>query len=193
MNDRVTTLLGGRRERLGQVVGRYLAPSRAPSAPPHVRRHLMEEATDLYWDELDYDRDRLAKPWTGGHLKRHPGLWSQSPIGSIACRLYNGLQSVSWLTFLGSDYTEKLGGKDALQAQLEGAAEVSPLGQGGCLIKAGDAPELGDVNRQDILPSYRAVWSALEPVRADEDALAELWVDGMEIDDMQVWFKRFEQ
>ena len=147
----------------------------------------------LYWDELDYDRDRLAKPWTGGHLKRHPGLWSQSPIGSIACRLYNGLQSVSWLTFLGSDYTEKLGGKDALQAQLEGAAEVSPLGQGGCLIKAGDAPELGDVNRQDILPSYRAVWSALEPVRADEDALAELWVDGMEIDDMQAWFKRFEQ
>jgi hypothetical protein len=55
VNDRVTTLLGGRRERLGQVVGRYLAPSRAPSAPPHVRQHLMEEATDLYWDELEWE------------------------------------------------------------------------------------------------------------------------------------------
>ena len=147
----------------------------------------------LYWDTLDFDRNSLAKPWSGGHLKRHPGLWSPSAIGSIAARIYNGLQSVSWLTFLGSEYTERLGGQDTLQAQLEGAAEVSSLGQGGCLIKAGDAPELGDVNRQDILPSYRAVWGALEPVRADEDALAELWVDGMEIDDMQAWFKRFEQ
>jgi len=55
VNDRVTTLLGGRRERLGQVVGRYLAPPRVPSAPPHVRQHLMEEATDLYWDELEWE------------------------------------------------------------------------------------------------------------------------------------------
>ena len=55
MNDRVTTLLGGRRERLGQVVGRYLSPPRAPSAPLDVRMHLMGEATDLYWNELEWE------------------------------------------------------------------------------------------------------------------------------------------
>jgi hypothetical protein len=55
VNDRVTTLLGGRRERLGQVIGRYLSPPRAPQAPPHVRQHLMEEATDLYWNELEWE------------------------------------------------------------------------------------------------------------------------------------------
>ena len=55
MNDRVTTLLSGRRERLGQVVGRYLAPPRATGAPPDVRQHLIEEATDLYWDELEWE------------------------------------------------------------------------------------------------------------------------------------------
>ena len=55
MNDRVTTLLGGRRERLGQVVGRYLSPLRSPRAPEHVRKHLMEEATDLYWNELEWE------------------------------------------------------------------------------------------------------------------------------------------
>ena len=55
MNNRVTTLLGGRSERLGHVVGRYLVPPRATSAPPHVRQHLMEEATDLYWNELEWE------------------------------------------------------------------------------------------------------------------------------------------
>ena len=55
MNDRVTTLLGGRRERLGQVVGRYLSPPRSPRAAEHVRKHLMEEATDLYWNELEWE------------------------------------------------------------------------------------------------------------------------------------------
>ena len=55
MIDRVTTLIGGRRERLGQIIGRYLSPHRAPDAPPHVRQHLMEEATDLYWNELEWE------------------------------------------------------------------------------------------------------------------------------------------
>ena len=55
VNDRVTTLLGGRRERLGQVLGRYLAPPRGSAAPPHVRQHLLEEATDLYWNELEWE------------------------------------------------------------------------------------------------------------------------------------------
>jgi hypothetical protein len=55
MNDRVSTLLGGRRERLTHVLGRYLSPTRGPSAPPHVRQHLIEEATDLYWNELEWE------------------------------------------------------------------------------------------------------------------------------------------
>lgn len=55
LTDRVSTLLGGRRERLGQVVGRYLSPPRATTAPLDVRQHLMQEATDLYWDELEWE------------------------------------------------------------------------------------------------------------------------------------------
>ncbi len=55
MNDRVTTLLGGRRERLGQVLGRFLVPSLGVAAPEHVRQHLLEEATDLYWNELEWE------------------------------------------------------------------------------------------------------------------------------------------
>lgn len=55
MNDPVTALLGSRRERLGQVLGRYLVPTLGVVAPAHVRQHLLEEATELYWNELEWE------------------------------------------------------------------------------------------------------------------------------------------
>jgi hypothetical protein len=55
MNDPVTALIGSRRERLGQVLGRYLVPTLGVVAPPHVRQHLLEEATELYWNELEWE------------------------------------------------------------------------------------------------------------------------------------------
>jgi hypothetical protein len=55
MNDPVTALLGSRRERLGQVLGRYLVPALGIAAPAHVRQHLIEEATELYWNELEWE------------------------------------------------------------------------------------------------------------------------------------------
>jgi hypothetical protein len=55
MNDPVTALLGSRRERLGQVLGRYLVPTLGVAAPAHVREHLLEEATELYWNELEWE------------------------------------------------------------------------------------------------------------------------------------------
>jgi hypothetical protein len=55
MIDPVTALLGSRRERLGQVLGRYPVPTLGEAAPPHVRQHLLEEATELYWNELEWE------------------------------------------------------------------------------------------------------------------------------------------
>ena len=55
MNDPVTALLGSRRERLGQVLGRYPVPTLGVAAPEHVREHLLEEATELYWNELEWE------------------------------------------------------------------------------------------------------------------------------------------
>lgn len=55
MNDPVAALLGSRRDRLGQVLGRYLVPAFGVAAPPHVRQHLLEEATELYWNELEWE------------------------------------------------------------------------------------------------------------------------------------------
>lgn len=58
MTDRVSTLLGGRRERLERLLGRALgAPRTGPRAPlpEKVRTFLREEAEDLYWNELEWE------------------------------------------------------------------------------------------------------------------------------------------
>jgi hypothetical protein len=58
MSDRVSTLLDGRRERLERLLGRGLAPPRlGPSSDlrPKMRAFLLEEAEDLYWNELEWE------------------------------------------------------------------------------------------------------------------------------------------
>jgi len=58
MTDRVSTLLGGRRERLERRLGRSVdQPRTGPRAPlsPKTRAFLREEAEDLYWNELEWE------------------------------------------------------------------------------------------------------------------------------------------
>ena len=58
MTDRVTTLLAGRRERLERLLGRALSSPDAGSqgpASPKVRAFLLDEAEDLYWNELEWE------------------------------------------------------------------------------------------------------------------------------------------
>jgi hypothetical protein len=58
MTDRVSTLLGGRRERLERLLARALeAPHTGPRSPltEKVRTFLREEAEDLYWNELEWE------------------------------------------------------------------------------------------------------------------------------------------
>jgi hypothetical protein len=57
MNERVKTLLDGRRERLQRVTGRVLTPPPGdPSPLPEADRvHLMDYARDLYQNELEWE------------------------------------------------------------------------------------------------------------------------------------------
>ena len=58
MTDRVSTLLGGRRERIERALGRELdQPRTGPRAPleSKIRGFLKEEAEDLYWNELEWE------------------------------------------------------------------------------------------------------------------------------------------
>lgn len=71
MTDRVSTLLGGRRERLERLLGRTLeAPHTGPRAPlsAKIRAFLKEEAEDLYWNELEWENITDEEQLEGGPL-----------------------------------------------------------------------------------------------------------------------------
>lgn len=58
MTLRVTTLLDGRRERLERLLGRSLSDpdmAAATTLSERVRGFLLEEAQDLYWNELEWE------------------------------------------------------------------------------------------------------------------------------------------
>jgi len=57
MSERAGTLIIGRREHLSRVLGRPLStPSTSStSASEPVRRHLLEEAEELYWNEMAWE------------------------------------------------------------------------------------------------------------------------------------------
>ncbi len=58
MNDRASTLLGGRRERIERVLGRKLGQPDADAdgtLPRTNRAYLLDEAKDLYWNELEWE------------------------------------------------------------------------------------------------------------------------------------------
>lgn len=81
------------------------------------------------------------------YLAVHPHLdnWEWYTRGRLA--------NVNWLTLLGDDLTSKMGGPDAIRERLTPAVAVHRL-KHGLLLKAGDNPPLGEVNRQmpDIGP-----------------------------------------
>jgi hypothetical protein len=71
MTDRAGTLLSGRREQIERVLGRELSPPMTgPSGPltPDVRSFLLEEAEDLYWNELEWENITDEEALEGGPL-----------------------------------------------------------------------------------------------------------------------------
>ena len=59
MRDRASLLIFGRRELLARILGRPLPGPRVPRpavASDNVRRHLREEAEELYWNEMAWEQ-----------------------------------------------------------------------------------------------------------------------------------------
>lgn len=78
MTHRPATLIQGRRERLARALGRPLANPRADDSPlsDDARRHLLEEAEDLYWNELEWEHITEEEATDGPPLAElaFPGL-----------------------------------------------------------------------------------------------------------------------
>lgn len=78
MRDRVATLIRGRRERLTRALGHPLAEPEKDDTPlPEAsRNHLLEEARDLYWNELEWEHITEEEATDGPPLSEltFPGL-----------------------------------------------------------------------------------------------------------------------
>src|SRR5262249_38312992 len=98
------------------------------------------------------------------------------------------LPPVNWLTLLGPELLGELGGVGAVHHALSGdVVSVMSLGPGVC-IRAGETPQLGDLNRRDDLPLYRKVGSYLSKYRGTQ----EIELTGLDEDESEEWLARFD-
>ncbi|MES1188961.1 MAG: type VI immunity family protein [Myxococcales bacterium] len=80
----------------------------------------------------------------------------------------------AWTNVLHELTLRALGGEATIRTQLADAPEVRVTAfEHGVIVQAGDRPELGDLNRGDLLPVLRQVAQVLGPVRARKLVEAE--------------------
>ena len=139
----------------------------------------------LCWYEDAAARDAIVPKLIAPLYKRYPGFALGTP-GDISD---HPLPPVNWLTLLGPELVEKLGGVRQVSSDLgDDVISVTPMGAGIC-IRAGEAPQIGDRNRGDDVPAYRKVGAYLKDYRGDE----YLDLPGFEDDDdTAAWLARFD-
>lgn len=114
-----------------------------------MRCHPLERSTAYWWGY------RFARRFRGLDLQDSE---------QMAWNVDGGLPGSSWLTLVGTPMAEKLGvDLDALRTRdFTHGASATPVG-GGILLRAGDQPSIGDVNRFEHLDAYTEVALALAP------------------------------
>lgn len=94
---------------------------------------------------------------------QHKGLdISHIPDDSFAVG-QDAVKGVGWLTILSESLLEAVGGLTKIKKQLSREIEIIQL-PGGVILKAGAMPAIGDVNRNDVLPLYKNVYSVVAPM-----------------------------
>lgn len=161
----------------------------------------VRDLAGLYLYRSGYASPALSRGWEnmehvregGSHIVplafRHPGydlLENEAPamrMPRLQCR------GARWLTLLGPEIVEQLGGRKTISAGL--VSGISTLEAGaGLLIRAGAEPEIGDVNRGQQTPLLRSVAAAIEPVTHFDDwrGLGKLFDDNR--DEVLRWERR---
>lgn len=126
--------------------------------------------------------------------RRYPGLDISYP-GSVRADLDAKVAGSYWATLLSQELSNTLGGMSAMRAELPEPITIKELPDGRTQILLGPEPEIGDVNRRNVLPTYRAFATFLRdkgvlhvPKRVvyfeDENGMADRAA-------METWHNRF--
>jgi len=131
-------------------------------------------------------------------LQKYPGLDIHVPLdfsGEVK-GAFNRIKCVNWLTILGEELLDDLGGMLVLKNALEPLCTLYPY-PGGVLIQAGEAPRLGDVDLPgafELLEPYRKLAFITKRVRFMnyKDGLFRVddSLDGAE--EAKKWVSRFD-
>lgn len=126
--------------------------------------------------------------------RRYPGLDIADP-SSIRADLDSKAAGSYWLTLLGTQLSRSLGRMPVLRSQLSAEITVEDLSNEKCLILLGERPEIGDVNRQDLLPLHRELakfFHSKDILHIPQRVVYFVDRDGMaDRDAMEKWHRRF--
>jgi len=147
------------------------------------------------WNGAKPKVEDMVEPFFNRWLQRHPGIMTPNHY-SQARLSHLGLTDLGWITLLGPEYAERMGGIDGLRQALAPVPGiiVSALGET-VAIRIGDAPRLGDLMVDDALPDYQAVGRVLAPLRNRDILHRQLVIPGVYSKHSKViqsrWIDRF--
>ena len=134
-----------------------------------------------------------AMPYVVPLARRFPGLELDYPIHHYDL-LLDGIKGVNWLTAVHDTLLSRIGGKDAVSGQAEEQGLTCRQYDEGLIVQAGDTPQFGDFERNDIPEYYVKAHNLLKAVQTDYQD--NILVGNIPDIDQEVfskaWFKRFE-
>jgi len=132
-----------------------------------------------------------AAPYTYETLQQYPGLDIHMPFSFISKvrGVFNRIKCVNWLTVLGDEILEELGGINSAQKTLESECILHPY-PGGIVIQAGQMPRLNS----DAPDQYGKVARFTRHVRFTgyKKALFRVFEPMNGCEEMEKWLKRFD-
>ena len=116
---------------------------------------------------------------------RYPGFDLAS---DPSMRLGKKCRGARWLTMLSNELIEKSGGKEKIKALEKVGVEILEV-KHGLVLRAGEYPEIGDVNKNIKVPLLTAVAKAIEPITYFNDIHLTCYFGDREKRDR--WERRF--
>lgn len=144
----------------------------------------------LAWNAEYLDIESRFQKWAVPKLLRHPGLLHGDYMPYVL-HADHGLLTIGWLTAVGADGARQIGGKEALARILPADCGVSVRADGTLILRAGEVPAIGDVNRGNALPTWRAVAQALAPAWCPDEKIDQINLRPLEPEVAGRWLRRF--
>ncbi len=129
-------------------------------------------------------------------LKRFPGIGLNDPSTfsfEAGTNIYK-IKCADWLTILCAQLVDELGGINTMRNALEPECKIHRY-SGGVVIQAGELPQIGDSNRQDIPQAYRKAAIYTRPVRFEgyeKSGLFKVPKDHDRREETLAWIRRFD-